>query len=121
VGLRRNLARPGGRAVWKCGPWTVHPGNFSEIDLASRIARVPVLSSSFWIGVPTSAGWNEIVERPVLSSTETNTRSGRPRRRAVSTVFMIMAPGPALNLFATRGEPQDWRREQDRRWRGHRA
>ena len=44
---------------------------------ASLIAREPVLSPSCMIGDPASEGANEIVDRPVLSSTETKTRSGR--------------------------------------------
>src|SRR5262245_47523386 len=43
------------------------------------MAALPVLSSSCCTGDPTSDGWKEIVDLPVLSSTETNTRSGRPR------------------------------------------
>jgi len=44
---------------------------------ASRIASEPERSSSCTIGVPASAGANEIVDRPVLSSTEMKIRSGR--------------------------------------------
>ena len=44
---------------------------------ASRIASAPVLSASCKIGLPASEGANEIVDRPVLWSTETKIRSGR--------------------------------------------
>jgi hypothetical protein len=49
----------------------------SEIDFAARIASAPVRSSSCKIGLPASDGANEIVERPVLSSTEMKILSGR--------------------------------------------
>jgi hypothetical protein len=53
------------------------PGYISEIAFASRIASAPVLSPSCKIGLPASDGANEIVDRPVLWSTETKIRSGR--------------------------------------------
>ena len=48
---------------------------------ASLMAREPVLSPSCDIGAPASDGANEIVDRPVLSFTETKIRSGRSLSR----------------------------------------
>lgn len=75
--LRADRVRPTGRAAWKCGPWIVQPGYRSEIAFASRIASAAVRSSSCEIGLPAAGGANEIVERPVLSSTDMKIRSGR--------------------------------------------
>jgi hypothetical protein len=55
----------------------VQPGYRSEIAFAARIASAPVPSSSCRTGLPALEGANEIVERPVLLSTETKIRSGR--------------------------------------------
>jgi hypothetical protein len=82
---------PGGGELWKWGPTIVQPAYFAAISRAASIACSPRASSSRTTGALASAGANESVERPVRSSTEMKTRSGREVNRiALSSVFKYL-------------------------------